>query len=146
MATTSTSGWFFWAVLSACFAALTAIFAKIGIRGVDSDFATLVRTVIIVFVLAAFVVYAGKWSDPRALSGKTLLFLSLSALATGASWVCYFRALQIGEASKVAPVDKFSIVLVAVFAVAFLGERPSMREWLGIAMVAAGVLVLAFKR
>jgi len=134
------------AVLSACFAALTAIFAKIGIRGVDSDFATLVRTVIIVFVLAGFVVYAGKWSDPRALSGKTLLFLSLSALATGASWVCYFRALQIGEASKVAPVDKFSIVLVAVFAVVFLGERPAAREWLGIAMVAGGVLVLAFKR
>ena len=146
MATTSTSGWFFWAVLSACFAALTAIFAKIGIRGIDSDFATLIRTVIIVFVLAAFVAYAGKWSDPRALSGKTLLFLSLSALATGASWVCYFRALQIGEASKVAPVDKLSLVLVAVFAVAFLGERPSMREWLGIAMVAGGVLVLAFKR
>ena len=146
MATTSTSGWFFWAVLSACFAALTAIFAKIGIRGIDSDFATLIRTVVIVFVLAAFVVYAGKWSDPRSLSGKTLLFLSLSALATGASWVCYFRALQIGEASKVAPVDKFSLVLVAVFAVAFLGERPSVREWLGIAMVAGGVLVLAFKR
>ena len=146
MATTSTSGWFFWAVLSACFAALTAIFAKVGIRGVDSDFATLIRTVVIVFVLAAFVVYAGKWSDPRALSAKTLIFLSLSALATGASWVCYFRALQIGEASKVAPVDKFSLVLVAVFAVAFLGERPSVREWLGIAMVAGGVLVLAFKR
>ena len=146
MATTSTSGWFFWAALSACFAALTAIFAKIGIRGIDSDFATLIRTVIIVFVLATFVAYAGKWSDPRALSAKTLLFLSLSALATGASWVCYFRALQVGEASKVAPVDKFSLVLVAVFAVAVLGERPSMREWLGIALVAGGVLVLAFKR
>ena len=142
---TTPTGWFFWAALSACFAALTAIFAKIGIQGIDSDFATLVRTVIIVMVLTAFVWYAGKWSDPRLLSPKTLLFLSLSALATGASWVCYFRALQIGEASKVAPVDKFSLVLVAVFAFAFLGERPSAQEWLGIGLVASGVLVLAFK-
>jgi transporter family protein len=143
----ATSGnWFLWAALSACFAALTAIFAKIGIRGVDSDFATLVRTVIIVFVLAAFVAYAGKWSDPFALAPRTWLFLGLSALATGASWVCYFRALQIGDASQVAPVDKFSVVLVAVFAVIFLGERPAPREWLGIGLVASGVLVLAFKR
>jgi transporter family protein len=137
--------WFFWAALSAAFAALTAIFAKIGIQGVDSDLATLVRTVIIVFVLAAFVWFAGKWSNPLALSTKTWIFLSLSALATGASWVCYFRALQLGDASKVAPVDKFSLVLVAVFAFAFLGERPSLREWLGIAMVAGGVLVLAIR-
>ena len=137
--------WFFWAALSACFAALTAIFAKIGIRGVDSDYATLIRTIFIVVVLAAFVAYAGKWTDPRLLSNKTVLFLGLSALATGASWVCYFRALQIGDASKVAPVDKFSLVLVAVFAFVFLGERPDAREWIGIALVAAGVLVLAFK-
>jgi transporter family protein len=141
----TSNGWFFWAALSACFAALTAIFAKIGIQGVDSDFATLIRTVIIVFVLAAFVWYAGKWGSLRALSGRTLLFLTLSALATGASWVCYFRALQMGEASKVAPVDKFSLVLVALFAVAFLGERPAPREWLGIGLVAAGVLVLAIR-
>lgn len=140
------SNWFFWAVLSACFAAATAIFAKIGIRGVDSDFATLIRTVIIVFVLAAFVFYAGRWSDPRTLSAKTIVFLSLSALATGASWVCYFRALQIGDASKVAPVDKLSVVLVAVFAFALLGERPTARDWLGIALVAVGVVVLALKR
>ena len=137
----TTNSWFFWAALSACFAALTAIFAKIGIQGVDSDFATLIRTVIIVFVLAAFVWYAGKWSDPRSLSPKTVVFLSLSALATGASWVCYFRALQVGEASKVAPVDKFSVVLVAVFAFAFLGERPALLEWLGICLVASGVLI-----
>jgi transporter family protein len=141
---TTTNSWFFWAALSACFAALTAIFAKIGIQGVDSDFATLIRTVVIVFVLAAFVAVAGKWSDPRLLSSRTLLFLALSALATGASWVCYFRALQLGDASQVAPVDKFSLVLVAVFAYAFLGERPSLREWLGIGLVAAGVLLLAF--
>ncbi len=138
--------WFHWALLSAVFAALTAIFAKIGIQGVDSDLATLVRTVIITFVLAGFVWFAGKWSDPFALPRKTWLFLTLSALATGASWVCYFRALQLGDASKVAPIDKFSLVLVALFAVVFLGERPNPREWLGIFLVAAGVLVLAIKR
>jgi transporter family protein len=140
------ASWFYWALLSAVFAALTAILAKIGIQGIDSDLATLVRTSIILVVLSAFVVYTGKWSNPLELSGKTWLFLGLSGLATGASWVCYFRALQIGEASKVAPVDKLSLVLVAVFAVAFLGERPSLREWAGIAMVAGGVLLLAFKR
>ena len=142
----TTHGWFFWAVMSACFAALTAIFAKIGIQGVDSDFATLIRTVFIVVVLGAFVMYAGKWTDPRRLSSRTLVFLALSALATGVSWVCYFRALKVGDASKVAPVDKFSLVLVALFAFAFLGERPSPREWFGIALVAGGVLVLAIRR
>ena len=143
---TTSAPWFYWAVASAVFAALTAIFAKIGIQGVDSDLATLVRTAIIIVVLAAFVWLAGKWSNPLELPAKTWLFLGLSGLATGASWVCYFRALQVGEASKVAPVDKLSLVLVAVFAFAFLGERPSLREWTGIAMVAGGVLVLAFNR
>ncbi|MCP5283089.1 MAG: EamA family transporter [Rhodoferax sp.] len=144
MSTTPT--WFFWASLSAVFAAMTAIFAKVGIQGVDSDLATLVRTAIIILVLSAFVALTGKWSNPFELPARTWIFLSLSALATGASWVCYFRALQIGDASKVAPVDKFSLVLVAIFAVAFLGERPTLREWSGIAMVAGGVLLLAFKR
>lgn len=143
---TSPANWFLWAALSAVFAALSAIFAKVGVRGVDSDLATLVRTVIVLFALAAFVGFAGKWSNPFALSPHTWLFLTLSALATGASWVCYFRALQIGDASKVAPVDKFSLVLVAIFAVAFLGERPSLRAWSGIGLVAAGVLLLAFER
>ena len=138
--------WFYWALLSAIFAALTAIFAKIGIQGVDSDLATLVRTAIIIVVLSAFVWFSGKWTNPFLLPSKTWLFLGLSGLATGASWVCYFRALQIGNASKVAPVDKLSLVLVALFAFAFLGERPTLREWTGIAMVAGGVLVLAFKR
>ena len=142
----SSQGWFFWALLSACFAALTAVLAKIGIQGVDSDYATLIRTLFIVVVLAGFVAFAGKWSDPRALSGRTLTFLGLSALATGASWVCYFRALQVGEASRVAPVDKFSVVLVAVFAFVFLGERPTGRDWLGILLVAVGVLLLALRR
>ena len=138
-------GWFYWAILSAVFAALAAIFAKIGIQGVDSDLATF-RTAIIIIVLSAFVAYTGKWANPFELSAKTWLFLGLSGLATGASWVCYFRALKIGDASKVAPVDKISLVLVALFAFTFLGERPSLREWSGIAMVAGGVLLLAFKR
>jgi bacterial/archaeal transporter family protein len=140
------SHWFFWALLSAVFAALTAIFAKIGLENVNSDLATLVRTAVIMAVLAAFVYVTGKWSNPFELSSRTLLFLVLSGLATGASWVCYFRALKIGDASKVAPVDKFSLLLVAVFAFLFLGERPSIREWTGILMIGAGVLVLAFKR
>ena len=143
--TTSTS-WFYWALLSAAFAALTAIFAKVGVQGVDSDLATLVRTAIVIIVLSAFVWCAGKWSNPFALSGKTWLFLALSALATGASWVCYFRALQAGEASKVAPVDQLSVVLVAIFAFAFLGERPAAREWAGILLVGAGIVVLALNR
>ena len=140
------SNWFFWALLSAVFAALTAIFAKIGLEGVDSDLATLIRTVVIFAVLSTFVVVAGKWSNPFQLPQKTWLFLILSGLATGASWVCYFRALKIGNASQVAPVDKFSLVLVAIFAYLLLGERPSLREWSGIAMIGAGVLVLALKK
>jgi len=142
----TTITWFGWALLSAMFAALTAIFAKIGLDGVDSDLATLIRTGVILVLLTAFVIATGKWRDPSSLPPRTLLFLGLSGIATGASWVCYFRALKAGDASKVAPVDKLSVVLVALFAVMFLHERPSMRDWLGIAMVAAGVLVLALKR
>ena len=143
---TTSATWFYWALLSAVFAALTAIFAKVGIRDVDSDLATLIRTAVIIIVLSGFVWFTGKWSNPLTLSLKTWVFLSLSALATGASWVCYFRALQIGEASKVATVDKLSLVLVAVFAFTFLGERPVAREWLGIVLATAGVLLLAYKR
>lgn len=143
---TTADSWLYWAVLSAVFAALTAIFAKIGLQHVDADLATLIRTAIIILVLSAFVAATGKWSNPFALPARTWLFLGLSGLATGASWVCYFRALKMGEASRVAPVDKFSLVLVAVFAFVFLGERPSLRDWSGIAMVAGGVLLLAFKQ
>lgn len=138
--------WFIWALLSAFFAAGTAIFAKIGIQNVDSDLATLVRTFIIIFVLTAYIAAMGKWSNPFLLPRKTWLFLTLSALATGASWVCYFRALQIGDASKVAPVDKASVILVALFAFIFLGERPSLREWSGIVCVATGIIILAIKK
>ena len=109
----SDTHWFYWALWSAVFAALTAIFAKLGLEGVDSDLATLLRTAVIIVVLADFVYVTGKWSNPLALAPKTWLFLVLSGLATGASWLCYFRALKVGDASKVAPVDKLSLVLVA---------------------------------
>ncbi|HEX8601483.1 MAG TPA: EamA family transporter [Pseudoduganella sp.] len=138
-------GWLYWAFLSAFFAALTAIFAKVGIRGVDPDMATLIRTAVIIVLLAAFVLVTGKWTAPASLAPRTWLFLGLSGLATGASWVCYFRALQIGEASRVAPVDKLSVVFVALLAFAFLGERPTVREWLGLAMVGGGVVLLAWR-
>jgi transporter family protein len=141
-----TDNWFFWAAMSAIFAALTAIFAKIGLQHIDSDMATWVRTVIIIGVLSLFIWFTGKWINPLALTGKTWLFLGLSGVATGVSWVCYFRALQIGEASQVAPVDKMSVVLVAIFAVIFLGERPAIKDWFGIGLVALGVLVLALRR
>ena len=143
---TLTYDWFSWALLSAVFAALTAIFAKIGLEGVDSDLATLIRTSVIITILAVFVYGAGKWSNPFTLSVRTWLFLVLSGLATGVSWVCYFRALKVGDASKVAPVDKLSLLLVAIFAFIFLHERPTFREWLGILLVGAGVLVLGFKK
>jgi bacterial/archaeal transporter family protein len=140
------SSWIFWAVLSAIFAALTTIFAKVGIQGIDSDLATLIRTAIVLLLLTLFVHFTGKWANPFNLSKYNWLFLFLSGLATGASWVCFYRALQIGEASKVLVVDKFSIVLVAILAFVFLGEKPLIKDWLGIALVASGLMVIAFKR
>ena len=136
--------WFFWALASAFFAALTAIFAKAGLQGIDSDFATFIRTLVILAALALFLTWAGKWQGVAAFTARNWLFLVLSGLATGASWLAYFKALQIGSASQVAPIDKLSVVLVVVFAVVFLGERPSAREWLGIALIASGVFMLVF--
>ena len=138
--------WFYWALASAFFAALTANFAKVGLQGIDSDFATFIRTLVIVAALALFLSYTGKWQGVGGFSSKNWTFLILSGLATGASWLAYFKALQLGNASQVAPVDKFSLVLVALLAVVFLDERPSAQEWLGIGLVAAGVLTLALKR
>jgi len=135
--------WQFWAVLSAVFAALTAIFAKIGVADVNSDFATLIRTVVILACLAAFVYVTGQLQSPAAVPSRTWIFLVLSGLATGASWVCYFRALKTGDAAKVAPIDKLSVVLVAVFAAGFLGERPSPAAWAGISLIAAGAVLIA---
>ena len=142
----SIDGWFYWALFSAMFAALTAIFTKIGLKEVEADYATLIPTFVIAIVIAGYVYFADKWSNPLALRPKTLSFLILSGLATAASWLCYFRALKSGEAAKVVPVDKFSLVLVALFAFIFLGERPGLREWLGIVLVGVGVVILGWKR
>jgi transporter family protein len=141
----ATLSWQFWAVLSAVFAALTAIFAKIGIENVNSDFATFIRTIVILLCLAAILAATGQFQSPGTISTRTYAFLVLSGLATGASWVCYFRALKIGDASQVAPIDKLSVVLVAIFAFLFLGERPSGTNWVGIALIAAGAILIAKK-
>lgn len=142
----ASSSWIFWAILSAIFAALTTIFAKVGIQGVDSDLATLIRTAIVLLLLTLFIHFTGKWVNPFNLSKYNWVFLALSGLATCASWICFYRALQIGEASKVLVVDKFSIVIVAILAFIFLGEKPLTKDWLGIALVACGLMVIAFKR
>lgn len=136
-------GWQVWALLSACFAALTAIFAKVGVEGVNSDFATLIRTCVVIVVLTALVAATGQFQPLRDISSKTWIFLALSGLGTGASWLCYFRALKLGDAAHVAPIDKLSIVLVAIFGVAFLGEKLSLLHWLAIAMIAGGAFILA---
>jgi bacterial/archaeal transporter family protein len=142
---TYAASWQLWALLSACFAALTAVFAKIGVQNIDPDFATLIRTVVILLVLAAILLAGGRFQDPAGISPRTWTFLVLSGLATGASWICYFRALRLGNVSQVAPLDKLSIVLVAVFGVAFLGERLSGLNWLGILLIMAGTLLVAFR-
>lgn len=141
-----TNEWLYWALASAVFASLTAIFAKVGLQGIDSDFATFIRSIVIIIALMAFLSYTGKWQPLSSLTNKNWIYLILSGLATGLSWLAYFKALQMGNASQVAPIDKLSLVLVTIFAVLFLGERPSGQEWLGIGFVVAGVLLLAFKR
>lgn len=138
--------WVFWALLSAAFAAATAVLAKAGTEAIDPDLATLIRTAVVLVCLVALVTVAGKWNTSEPVSSRTVLLLVLSGLATGASWVCYFRALKAGDVSRVAPVDKLSVVLVAVFAAVFLRERLALRDWLGVGLVTAGVLVLALKR
>lgn len=135
--------WRFWAVLSAVFAAMTAILAKLGVAGVQSDVATLVRTVVILLFAAAIVVATGQGGSLGQISGRALLFLVLSGLATGASWLCYFRALSLGEAARVAPIDKLSVVLVAIFGASLLGETLSLAAWAGVALIAAGAALVA---
>ncbi len=138
------STWPFWALLSAFFAALTAIFAKVGVEGVDSDVATFIRTVVILVTLGFILLVLGKLHSPGPLTPKTWIFLVLSGLATGASWICYFRALKLGPASMVAPVDKLSVVLVAIFGVVLLGEHLQPKQWLGVTLVGVGAVLLAW--
>lgn len=137
--------WQFWALLSAAFAALTAIFAKLGIAGINSDFATFIRTLVIIAALCLFLTISGQWQKTSEISAKSWFFLILSGLATGASWIAYFRALKLGDASRVAPVDKLSIIMVAIFGVVFLGEKLSAINWLGVVMIGAGVILITLK-
>ena len=139
------SAWQTWALLSACFAALTAIFAKVGVENINPDLATFIRTIVVLLAFSVLLFLTGQFTVPSAISSKTWLFLILSGLATGASWLCYFRALKLGPATLVAPVDKLSVVLVALFGAAFLGERPSLNGWLGIALISAGAVLIVIK-
>jgi len=139
------STWLFWALMSAGFAALTAVFAKIGVEKIDPDLATLIRTVVILCVLCGIVLWGGQYRLLAATTSRTYLFLILSGLATGASWLCYFRALHLGDAARVAPIDKLSVVLVAVFGVTFLGEKLSLVNWLGVALIAAGAWLVTLR-
>jgi transporter family protein len=137
--------WQLWALLSAVFAALTAIFAKIGVENIGSDLATFIRTVVVLLSFLVLLLATGQFTTSGPISPRTWTFLILSGLGTGASWLCYFRALKLGPASMVAPIDKLSVVLVALFAFAFLGERPSAAGWLGIGLIATGAVVIAIK-
>ncbi|ETR78332.1 transporter [Afipia sp. P52-10] len=139
------SNWQTWALLSAAFAALTAIFAKVGVEDINPDFATFLRTIVILVVLAAILASLGEFRSLGSISGRTYVFLGLSGLATGASWLCYFRALKLGHASQVAPIDKLSVVLVAVFGVVFLGEKLSVPNSIGVALIASGAILVAVK-
>jgi transporter family protein len=140
-----TGNWLFWALLSAIFAALTAIFAKIGVADINSNFATFIRTIVVIAALAGILSLTGGWQAPGTISMRTYVFLLLSGLGTGASWLCYFHALKIGEAAKVAPIDKLSVVMVAIFGVAFLGEKLSATNWIGVGLIAAGAVLVALQ-
>jgi len=135
--------WLIWALLSAFFAGLTAILAKVGVQGVDSNLATAVRTLVIL-VFAWSVAFLSNKQPLTTIRGSTWLFLILSGLATGLSWLCYFRALQLGEASRVAPIDKLSVVVAIVLAVVFLHERLTWHQWLGGSLICTGAVVLAY--
>jgi len=137
--------WQIWAILSAVFAALTAILAKIGVQNINSDFATFIRTIVVLLALAAILAATNQYQRLGSVSPRTYMFLILSGLATGASWICYFRALKMANASLVAPIDKLSVVLVAILGVAFLGEKLLARNWVGIILIAIGAVLVGLK-
>ena len=135
--------WRVFAVASAFFAALTAIFGKVGVSEMNSDLATFLRTIVILLVTALLIWARHEWQRPDTLSPRGVLFLVLSGVATGLSWLCYYRALQTGPASRVAPIDKLSVVLVVLFAVLFLGERLTWKVGLGSVLITAGAVLMA---
>lgn len=136
--------WFHWALLSAFFAGLTAILAKIGVSGVNSNLATAVRTTVVLLFTWGIAAMTANAGELREFSRRTWMFLVLSGIATGMSWLCYFRALQLGEASRVAPVDKLSVVFAIFLAVLFLGEKLTWQHWIGGALIVAGAVVIAW--
>ena len=136
--------WFFWALLSAFFAGITAILAKVGVAGVDSNLATAVRTTVVLAFTWALALATNPAGSLRQLSPRTLVFLALSGLATGLSWLCYFHALQLGQASRVAPVDKLSVVFAIALAAVLLGEKLNWHHYLGGALIVSGAVVLAW--
>lgn len=136
--------WWIYALLSALFAALTAIFAKVGIKGVDTDLATAIRTVIILLLAWAIVFFRGSNNTIGSLTRTNWTFLILSGCATGLSWICYFKALQMGKVSQVAPVDKLSVALAIVLAAVFLGETITVKTGIAAAMIIGGTLILIF--
>ena len=138
-----TNAWLFWAILSAILAAATAILAKVGLRDVDPDVAQFVRTAVVLAALAAFLLTTGAWRGATRAPSRTWLYLVLAGLATAGSWMCYFRGLQVGQAARVAAVDKLSVPLVAVFAAIALGERLGPAGWLGVLLTAVGAGLIA---
>ena len=140
---THSTAWLPWALGAAVFAALTAILAKVGVQGVNSNFATLVRTLVVVGATSALLSMTGEWQAPASVPARSWPFLTLSGLATGASWLCYLRALQPGDASRVAPVDKVSVVLVSALGVLFPGEHLSAAAWGGVVLIALGGTLVA---
>ncbi len=137
--------WMYYALGSAFFAGLTALFGKIGVTGINSNVATFLRTIVVLIFAGGIVLVTGQWQNPAKLSGKTLTFLILSALGTGASWLCYYRALQLGPASKVAPIDKLGVVFAMMLAFIFLGEKADFKTVTGGLLIVAGALVIALK-
>ena len=135
--------WQIFAFGSAFFAALTAIFGKIGVSEINSNLATFIRTVVIVGVTGLIVTLRSEWQRPETISSKTILFLVLSAIATGCSWLCYYRALQFGPASRVAPIDKLSVVLIMLFAFLFLKESVTAKEIIGGLLITSGAILIA---
>ena len=134
--------WMFYAIGSAFFAGITAILAKCGIRETDSDVATAIRTIVVLLFSWLMVLITGTWTGITELDGKTVLFLVLSGLATGASWLCYYRALQLGEAAKVVPIDKLSVVITLVLAFIFLHEPFTAKSIIGCVLIGAGTLLM----
>lgn len=138
------NNWLFWSLLSAFFAGATAILAKVGVEGINSNLATAIRTTVVLLITWLIVAAARTPVSLATISKRTWIFLTLTGLATGLSWVCYFRALQLGMASKVAPIDKLSVVFAIILAAIFLHEQLSLQQWVGGLLIVGGAVILAW--